>query len=658
MENKKGARALTSVMNIKICPNSKRSLSTIVVNLILILLVLVSIGVVWVVFNKTTEQKSDVAIEPFLVDIDIDPLSVIFYPATENISLKINRSPGEGNIDSLKFVIFDGNSSYEQIISTSLEELNEKTYSVNIGDLDGTSLESITVIPILMGKEGEKKIARFGKEYNFKTNKTKVVDVGGGSGGGGGGDSGGGNPHTCTAGAKRCFENLYYQTCNSAESAWELIDTCLANEKCDPTIGCVLKTCAEQSKNLCPNNNFCENLIINSSEGNNCCDTLCTSCQVGMGNCNLDSIDRCETNIIEDRNNCGVCGNVCNSTSICSNSVCILNTECTGKSDETSCDSGRGKCKNDLCYNLPTCSLNDCRNNNYIWNSIISGWNCGIVSDGIVCGSCPANSCNGNIFQNYSGINKICSSGVCGSCTPVEKTCSANEKCDNINGCLLKTCAEQSGDICSSDELCPGTQLTAVDSDKCCSTTCSLPSWNLCSQCGSGLFNFCDETECNSIAESCYFVNQIFPIPNSCTACSSTICSDYLNQVDCTTNKCGLSNCGWNSTINICQVILPPLIQICGNGLIEGTETCDDNNIVNSDGCSSLCSIESGWSCIGQPSVCNMIISCTDADSDGFNVSATGCGSLFDCDDNDNSIFPNAPEICGDGKDNQCSGDV
>ena len=32
--------------------------------------------------------------------------------------------------------------------------------------------------------------------------------------------------------------------------------------------------------------------------------------------------------------------------------------------------------------------------------------------------------------------------------------------------------------------------------------------------------------------------------------------------------------------------------QVCGNGLVEGTEECDDNNLVNGDGCSSWCQSE------------------------------------------------------------------
>jgi len=38
-------------------------------------------------------------------------------------------------------------------------------------------------------------------------------------------------------------------------------------------------------------------------------------------------------------------------------------------------------------------------------------------------------------------------------------------------------------------------------------------------------------------------------------------------------------------------------VATCGDGLFRGTEGCDDGNLVNGDGCSSLCAIEFGWKC-------------------------------------------------------------
>lgn len=47
----------------------------------------------------------------------------------------------------------------------------------------------------------------------------------------------------------------------------------------------------------------------------------------------------------------------------------------------------------------------------------------------------------------------------------------------------------------------------------------------------------------------------------------------------------------------------------CGNGLIAASESCDDGNTEDGDGCSSTCAIESEWNCAGAPSKC-----CSDSD--------------------------------------------
>ncbi|PIO08651.1 hypothetical protein COU59_00840 [Candidatus Pacearchaeota archaeon CG10_big_fil_rev_8_21_14_0_10_34_12] len=58
-------------------------------------------------------------------------------------------------------------------------------------------------------------------------------------------------------------------------------------------------------------------------------------------------------------------------------------------------------------------------------------------------------------------------------------------------------------------------------------------------------------------------------------------------------------SCSGNETIPTAE---------CGNSLIETGETCDDNNIVSGDGCSSTCQVESGYTCTGEPSVCVLAI--------------------------------------------------
>ncbi|MCP4352976.1 MAG: hypothetical protein GY795_46590 [Desulfobacterales bacterium] len=48
-------------------------------------------------------------------------------------------------------------------------------------------------------------------------------------------------------------------------------------------------------------------------------------------------------------------------------------------------------------------------------------------------------------------------------------------------------------------------------------------------------------------------------------------------------------------------------------------------------------------------------VTCTDADSDGF-YAESDCGTVTDCDDEVKAVYPGAVEICGDEKDQNCNG--
>lgn len=62
-----------------------------------------------------------------------------------------------------------------------------------------------------------------------------------------------------------------------------------------------------------------------------------------------------------------------------------------------------------------------------------------------------------------------------------------------------------------------------------------------------------------------------------------------------------------------------PPVATCGNGVIEDSEACDDNNLVNGDGCSSTCQVESSWQCGGSPSRCLL-----------FNIATPIRGNLYE----------------------------
>ena len=65
----------------------------------------------------------------------------------------------------------------------------------------------------------------------------------------------------------------------------------------------------------------------------------------------------------------------------------------------------------------------------------------------------------------------------------------------------------------------------------------------------------------------------------------------------------------------------------CGDGAINGNETCDDGNVSDGDGCSSVCQVETGYSCSGAPSVCGCSIDATCSNNVAGTYCATGAGA-------------------------------
>jgi cysteine-rich repeat protein len=164
------------------------------------------------------------------------------------------------------------------------------------------------------------------------------------------------------------------------------------------------------------------------------------------------------------------------------------------------------------------------------------------------------------------------------------------EQCDdgaqNGNGadecrvtCALPACNDG---IVDGGEQCDDGAQNGNGADECRVNTCLVPF------CGDGIAD---------TGEQCDDGTQNGNGPGQCrSTCELPWCGDAI--VD-TSEQCDDANLS-NEDACITGCVAPA----CGDGLLSAGEQCDDDNVADADGCSSLCAIEVGSLCRGEPSIC------------------------------------------------------
>jgi cysteine-rich repeat protein len=291
-----------------------------------------------------------------------------------------------------------------------------------------------------------------------------------------------------------------------------------------------------------------------------------------------------------------------------------------------------------------------------------SGFSCTAVANTL--SSCTGGACNNGVVnagEQCDGptptslptatCNVNCTTSACGD---GRLNLVAGEQCDDRN--------TSSGDGCSATcQTEPGFSCTPNTNGSLSVCTVSTPA----TVCGNGVINSgeqCDRAgvgigddvfqpgvTCatfgyNSGSLTCTTSAPICMISTAtCTStCGNSLletgeaCDGALLPSGMTCTLAGFSGAGTPGCLGTCKGYsrgsCGPAPSVCGNGVVEAGETCDDGNVANSDGCTAACLVQAGFSCTGVPSTC--IPNCgngtidTGEQCDGANQGGATCANL------------------------------
>ena len=199
------------------------------------------------------------------------------------------------------------------------------------------------------------------------------------------------------------------------------------------------------------------------------------SCNAGFGNCDGNPANGCETNITNNVNNCGACGNVCsfaNGTGACTASACTIASCNAGFAN---CDgNGANGCETNISSNVNNCGACGVVCSFANGTGACTASACTVASCNAGFANCDGNGANGCETNISSNVNNCGACGVScaiangtGACTASVcsiASCNAGfANCDGIraNGCETNISTNTSncgacGNVCASGHACVG----------------------------------------------------------------------------------------------------------------------------------------------------------------------------------------------------------
>jgi cysteine-rich repeat protein len=237
----------------------------------------------------------------------------------------------------------------------------------------------------------------------------------------------------------------------------------------------------------------------------------------------------------------------------------------------------------------------------------------------------PGEQCDDANTVNTDACTNACQDARCGDgiTFPPGEACDDGNQNDTdgcSNPCQIMRCGDG---VMNPGEACDDGNMINTDG---CTNACALPT------CGDGFMQAgeqCDDGNMNN-GDACL---------NTCMTarCGDSVVRTGVETCDDADNDDG-DGCSANCSVETgyaCSMEPSQCATVCGDGIIVGSETCDQGgmNVADGDGCSATCAIEMGYICFGTPSICldscgNGTVEAGEQCDDANLVFGDGCNSF------------------------------
>jgi cysteine-rich repeat protein len=391
-------------------------------------------------------------------------------------------------------------------------------------------------------------------------------------------------------------ENTCIFSCKPDTTTCDDGNACNGTETCGATHTCSMGTALADGAS-CGTGKLCK--------GGVCIDSTC-------GDAVITAPEECDDGNVTDGDGCNSCKFSCLST-----------------------DSTRNCSGGDPCAGASTC--NDATHTCSKGTPLADGADCG---GGKVCkaGVCGSGSCGDGIvtapeqcdFGSGNGAGTGCEIDCKFSCSKTADTCSDGDLCNGVEACKDVMVGGKTGQKCAAgtaaaDGTASGTGNTCK-AGVCASATCGNGTLDTGEDCdfgagngpGTGCEKSCkfsctktptdscsDGNACNGV-ETCGTVTVSGKTGQKCSPGTAlAACASCGTGGVCITGTCKTSTCGdmcIDSTkgetcdppgAGTCDATCKTIVAaVCGNGIRETGETCDDSGKLNLDGCDAVCKFE------------------------------------------------------------------